>query len=621
MAKTVVNGRPLRLNAGMLIGVGGEAEIFKINAATVLKRYKEPTHADFLGDALAQEGAKQRIAEQQRKLPAFPRNLPPEVVAPIDLAYDTQGGTIVGYTMPFAQGMEELMKLSVRAYRDTSGIDNNKVVEVFRELHRVVNLIHRSGVVIGDFNDLNIMTDGTVVRLIDADSMQFGTFMCHTYTNRFIDPLLCPPHVLTLARPHNEQSDWYAYFVMLLQSLLYVGPYGGVHRPAQGKRLTYDGRVLGRVTFLNADVIYPKPAIPYGMLPDELLGYLEKVFSKDVREPFPAKLLDALRFTKCTSCGTWHARSVCPQCSTPGNIRQVVTVRGQVTARRLFTTRGKILQAVNQHGILRYLYEENGVLYREGGRRLMSAELSPELKFRIQGDATLVGHGTTLLTVDYDGSADKKTVGTYRGRLPVFDTNEDHVFWESAGQLLQDGRLGPQYIGDVLTDQTLFWVGKQVGFGFYQAGELERAFMFAPGKAGLNDQIQLPKLGGQLIDATCYFGSDKVWFMTASQHKGRLTHWAFVFDASGQLVATDTAEQGSDLWLGRGIRGHLAVGASLFVATDDGIVRLTTDGTSIVKEREFPDTEPFIDANTYLVVGPGGIYAVSTREIVLIEIK
>lgn len=618
--KLLVNGMPLCLGAGQLVGMGGEAEIYKVDAHTVLKRYKDSTHPDYAGDKAAQAAAKARIDEQQRKLSMFPRGLPMQVVAPTALAYDATGGRVLGFTMPFAAGMNELMHYGVRSFREGGGIDSNQVLDVFRSLRRVVEQIHSSGVVIGDFNDLNVMTDGSDVRIIDADSMQFGSFLCHTFTNRFVDPLRCQADKLVLAKPHTMESDWYAYFVMLLQSLLYVGPFGGVHRPQAGKRLTFDDRVLKRVTFLDKDVVYPKPAVPYMALSDELLGYLEKVFVHDARMPFPAGLLDALRFTTCGQCGTIHARSVCPQCSAPGAPQKVMTVRGQVTVRNIFTTKGRILQAVYHHGALRFLYQENGALYREGGRRLMSAELSPELRFRIQDDTTYIGTGSVLLAVDADGNAERTNVASYRDRLPVFDTNEAHVYWEYAGQLLENGRIGPKYIGDVLAGQTLLWVGNHCGFGMYQAGGMTRGLLFMPGKTGINDRVDVPLLPGQLTDATAYFGADKVWFMTASQVAGKLVHACSVFGMDGALLANEQAEQGSDSWLGRSIRGHLAVGRSLFVGTDEGIARIGIAGGQLIKEREFPDTEPFVDGNCYLVAGPGGIYVVSTHEIVLVQI-
>ncbi|HEX7484495.1 MAG TPA: hypothetical protein VF281_05100, partial [Candidatus Saccharimonadales bacterium] len=360
MTSVILNGRHVRLQSDMAIGKGGEADIFKLDATTVLKLYKQPSDPDYIGNVAAQLGAKARITEHQFKLPAFPGRMPSEVVAPTTLAYNTTGDKVIGYTMPYVDGMEVLMRLSDRQYREIGGIDANQVVAIFRQLHQTVAALHAQRVVIGDFNDLNVLVNDKAIRIVDADSMQFGRFQCHTFTNRFVDPLRCDTKTLTLDRPHNEQSDWYAYFIMLLHSLLYVGPYGGVHRPKNGKRLQFDARVLARLTVMNDSVIYPKPAMPLQTLPDEVLGYMQSVFEQDKREVFPLHLLDGLRWTTCATCGFTHARSVCPSCSAPGAPTQTVTIRGTVTARRLFQTKGRLLHVVSQAGKLHYLYHENG---------------------------------------------------------------------------------------------------------------------------------------------------------------------------------------------------------------------------------------------------------------------
>lgn len=621
MTYVYINGRRVSLQSDMAIGKGGEADIFKLDPSTVLKLYKQPTDPDYIGNANAQLGAKARITEQQNKLPAFPVNLPQEIVTPTALAYTQTGDRIVGYTMPYVDGMEVLMRLGDRQYRETSGIDANQVVKTFRQLHGIVADLHARNVVIGDFNDLNVLANDKTIRIVDADSMQFDAYYCHTFTNRFVDPLLCDGSTLALARPHSEQSDWYAYFIMLLQSLLYVGPYGGVHRPKAGKRLQFDARVLSRLTVLDSDIIYPKPAMPLQTLPDEVLEYMQSVFKMDKREVFPARLLDGLRWTTCVKCGNIHARSVCPSCSAPGVPKQTVTIRGTVTARRLFRTTGRLLHVVNQEGKLHYLYHENGAFYRESDRKLFSGDLSPELRFRIQAGTTLIGKNGTLLSIDESGASQRLTTDTYHQTLPIFDANARHAFWVNNGQLLKSDRLGPSYIGDVLTGQTLFWTGGTFGFGFYQAGQLTRAFTFKPNVRGINDQVDIASLPGQLVDAICMFSDTHAWFMTTSQEQGDLIHRCFVLDPQGEVLARSSAKQGEDVWLGDGIRGHLAIGSSLYVATNEGIVRVGMNGIDLQQERQFPDTEPFVDTHTQLVAGPGGIYAVSTREITLLEIR
>ncbi len=62
----------------------------------------------------------------------------------------------------------------------------------------------------------------------------------------------------------------------------------------------------------DREVRYPKPAIPYRVLPDDLLDALYRIFVEDRRGVFPRRLLDALAWTRCPSCGVEHARPCLP---------------------------------------------------------------------------------------------------------------------------------------------------------------------------------------------------------------------------------------------------------------------------------------------------------------------
>jgi hypothetical protein len=622
MATVYTNGRRRQLSPTKVIGKGGEADVYDLSDGTVLKLYKQPNDPDYTGNPTAQAGAVQRLREQQHKLPAFPSGLPGRVVAPIDLAYDKNPGKVVGYTMQYLRDMEVLLAYGDRAYREKGGIDANQVVRIFTDLHDLVAQVHSSQVVIGDFNDLNVLVDQTgQVYLVDADSMQFGKFYCQAFTTRFVDPLRCESDRLVLARPHTPDSDWYAFNVMLFQSLLFVSPYGGVHRPKSGKRLQHDARVLARISVFDKEVQYPKPALPYDRLPDNLLEHFQRVYEKDQRGTFPEGLLGALRWTTCTNCGAVHARPKCPACAAPGLVKQVIVKRGSVTANRLFRTTGQLLHATYQGGTLRYLYHEAGAFRRESEDVVISGELDPELRFRIQRDTTLLGKRERLLVFKPGAKPEVHSTETVGRHLTMFDANEHGYFWLQNGQLVRNGRIGTDYIGDVLSGRTLFWTGNQFGFGFYQAGQLLRAFVFDSQRPGLNDQVPIPALPGQLIDATCVFSDSHAWFMVSLQENGRLVNRCFVISRSGQVVAEMSADQDDQSWLAGGIRGRFASGSSLFAATDEGIVRITAENGIVNVAQTFPDTEPFVDDTTQLLAGDGGIYAVSSTEITHLKIQ
>ncbi len=616
----IVRGKKITPDPRRSIGKGGEADVFDIGGGKALKLYKQPGHPDYEGLPIEQEAARLRIIDHQKKLPAFPKGLPTWVIAPEDLALD-RSDRIVGYTAPYVQGVEVLLRYAEKSFRQ-GGINPNTVVQIFREMHSTVTGIHARNVVIGDFNDLNILVQGEHAYFIDADSFQFDKFLCRVFTAKFVDPLLCDPKHqsgLMLAKPHTADSDWYAYGVMLMQCLLYVGPYGGVFRPKKPvDRILHDARPLKRVTIFHPEVVYPKPALPMDRLPDDLLQYFERIFAKDTRGVFPLRILESLRWTACTKCGTEHARKVCPECS-HGVPTVVITVRGAVVATQTFKTGGVILFAALQQGVLKLLYHEGGEFKREDKRTVLRGDLDPHVRYRLQGDKTILGKEKSLAVVTSDGNVTSLNVDSM-GLLPLFDANEHHLHWVDNGRLLYDGQLGPEYIGDVLPNQTLFWVGEQFGFGFYRAGEMSVAFVFEAGRRGLNDSVALPKIRGQLIDSTCVFAKDRCWFFASTRERGQTVNRCMVIRQNGAIEAVAEAPDGDGTWLGT-IRGKCASGNFLLSATDDGIVRVESNGGQIAETKQFPDTEPFVDANCHLFPSKSGITVVSRTEVRLLKMS
>ena len=620
-----VGNQKIILRPNQAIGKGGEADIFNVGGGNeVVKIFKSPTHPDLIGFPEEQEAARRRIEEQQKKLPAFPKGLPGRVIQPQELAFD-KGGRIAGYTMRFLKGAEVLFRFGERSFREGK-IPNQTVVEIFRDLYPTVAGIYREKAVIGDSNDLNVLVLGSEAYLIDADSFQFGPFLCRVFTARFVDPLLCQERNggLMLNKPHNENSDWYAYLVMFMRILLYVDPYGGTYRPKDSnKRIPHDLRPLKRITVFDPEVRYPKPAIPYGVLPDDLLHHFFQVFVKDQRGIPPFKLVDNLRWTKCTVCGEEHARDKCPKCAAvaPAAIKEVEIIRGKVTSTRIFKTSGLILFAAYQRNNLFWLYHENQTFKREDGSTVIAGAIDPFMRFRICSQKTLIGLRGQVVEFNPLGPPQPERISVDSfGLLPVFDANGQRKYWLQAGQLLRDGILGSEYVGDILEGQTLFWVGAKFGFGFYRAGNLNVAFVFDAESRGLNDRVKLPSLRGQLVDSTCVFTSNLCWFFVATKEGGKIVNRCVVINQKGAKEAAAEAEQGDGSWLSD-LRGKCAVANFLLVATDDGVVRIELQNERLIRTREFPDTEQFVNSGCHLFSGQQGLFVVDRQEIRLLKIN
>ncbi len=634
-----VNGKKIRLDPKQAIAKGGEADIFDLGNGKALKLFKPPDHPDYQGLPGEQQAAIARIAEHQQKLRQFPSSLPGRVVQPETLVTDKAGRQILGYVMPFVQQGTVLLKYSDRGFRQ-SGIASNQVTTIFQDLHRTVSSLHDAGVVIGDFNDLNVLVTGTAAHLIDADSFQFGSFLCKVFTARFVDPLLCDyqSHHPMLVQPHSAHSDWYAFAVMLMQCLLFVDPYGGVYKPKDpAQKLPHPARPSRRITVFHPEVVYPKPALPYRVLNDDLLHYFQAVFSHDRRGTFPITLLDTLYWQTCSSCGKEHARSHCPDCTIapiplatstpaiPAQAGQGVMIRGKVTATRLFHTSGIILTAAMQQGKLRWVYHEAGIFRRDDGTIVLTGDRDPYLTIGIQGNVTLL-HKAKQLVVLAPGQAPASLAAD------EFTTNSAHRYWTHNGQLLRDGTLGAEYVGDVLSGQTQFWVGESFGFGYYHAGNLNVAFVFDSQRSGINDRVQLPHWTGQLLHACCTFTSERCWFFTVTQEQGRTWHRCTVITASGAVEAATIAQSNDGSWLGQAMvgnrtSGHCAAGNFLLVATDEGVIRVELTPAAIPgalstinQTKTFPDTEPFIAADSQLFSGREGLYVVNAQEILVLTL-
>ncbi|MCE9574559.1 MAG: hypothetical protein K8W52_15535, partial [Deltaproteobacteria bacterium] len=164
-----------------------------------------------------------------------------------------------------------------------------------------------------------------------------GAWRCAMFTERTVDPRLCdpaPPEAVLIA-PHDRASDWFAFAVMAFRTLFGVGPYGGVHAPADpARRVTLGQRARRGVSLYDPEVRAPKASAPLATVPDELHAIFAPIFARGVRGRFPVDALARLRMITCPACGLEHARHTCPACQTAISVPATI-VRDGVRATRL----------------------------------------------------------------------------------------------------------------------------------------------------------------------------------------------------------------------------------------------------------------------------------------------
>ncbi len=599
-----------------IIGQGGEADIYQLGKYA-LKIYKTPRHPDFDGQPLEQKAAKEKIITIQTKLPAFPKDMPNGVITPIELAYSVSNNKIAGYLMPFVDNTELLLEYRKKGFRD-KGILNSDINEIFMGLRDMVSGIHKKNAIIGDFNDLNVLVKNHAVFLIDADSFSYKQFHCSVYTERFLDPLRVKDSFFPI-KPPSRDSDWYAFTIMLMQSYLLIGPYGGVIRP----RKTALQRFLQRITVFDSNIIYPRSARPLDVLPDDMSQYFLKVFGKDFREEFPQKLIENTRWTVCSNCGTEHCRAICPKCSAKGIVDKKIVFHGNVKAENIFQIKGDILYATTQNSKLHWLYYENGSFKREDGSVVVNRSINRKTRYRISGRKTIFGTNSDLEI--FDGSKKENIFADNFNMLCMFDANSENIFFAQEGKLMKNNEWGDKVLASVSKNNTLFWVGERFGFGFYRLSGYDGAFVFDVKNKGFNDRIDISFLGAQLFDSTVLFYKDKCWFLATLSSKGKLQNHCWLINQKGEVLAHEVADEGDDSWLSK-IRGKVALRSktgneALLCATDSGIVRVEYMNGIISVSIEYPDTAPFVDSNSHLFISREGLMVVSRHSIKKISIS
>lgn len=617
--KVYVRGKRVEFEPSRLLGAGGEAEVFDIDHGLALKLFKGPAHPDFAGQSATQKQVELRLDEHQRKLAAFPAGLPERVIAPQELARSrARGGRVVGYIMRRIDGAEALQRFSDPRFRRTRAAAP-VAVSALCDLRQTVDALHRAGVVIGDFNDLNVLVANARAYLIDADSVQFAGYPCRMYTDNFVDPLRCAAGEvpLTLVASHDIGSDWYAFAVMVFRSLLCVDPYGGVHRPADpasGAPLSPGRRRLERRWVLDPEVVYPRPAVPAEVLPDELMHYFEGVFCRDERRPMPAPLLESLRWTRCLHCHREHARLLCPRCvgGRQASTRARLMVRGSVTAERVARVDGVIVDARVVGGAVRWLSWDGAHLCNHAGAVVASVAPAPARRLMVCGEHALVAEGAHVTTTGPRPAS--YLVDVVPGAGAAVAVRGERVYRVVGGALVRDGLFGEESIGRGLARQTRLWVGERFGVGWYRAGAMTVGLVFDAERAGVTEVMGLPPARGQLIGATCAVGERLAWLTTVEHVGGREQASCVALDARGQLRGAAEGPVADVPWLANAA-GACAVGEQLFVPTDDGLVRVEIDGTSLVVTRAFPDTAAFVDSASRLLVARDGLHVVGRNHI------
>jgi len=628
--QVLIAGEVIDLDPKDQIGAGGEGIVYKkLLRATGREMAIKIFHPiDPHLPAQEKKASEALLQKKFDKARAFPHNLPVQVLYPKGEVQNTSSAKI-GLFMDLSTG-EDISNLGRVGWKEKNGYSLLTVILLFRLINQILKGIHGCGVVVGDLNDGNVQVDNQGgVWFIDTDSMQVKGYPCIVAHEKYLDPLLYGVDLSRISAL-TEETDIYALAVMLFTSLFTVHPYGGNHP----KFPTMLRRAEAAHSILNNDVPWPKKALHFSVLNDELLQYFTNVFDKKAR----VRLDDALLIEpeKCTSCNKEHFKRYCPTCqsgispSTPAMV--IVTSNGRCQIKTVISG-VKIHHAASQKGVLHIIWEKNGDLFREDhvthrGRHLIAnAGVTSAMKFGVSGNDTHIAQGN--LVISFIAGQVKRSLTGQKGNRPVFASNGTGLYTVPGGELHLDGKK----VGKILEGQTWLWAGEKGAFGFYQVGKVPFFFLHRlTDVAEKNISLPIKRIDGKLKGAECYFDSatSNILLMLSIEKAGK-NGVMKLWNTMTVLRTDGTVKSHLECWAEdypfmMEIRGKVIHGGIIYSTTDQGIMTVTPESSahgpgSFSKGTIFVDTANFISLNDEILPASGldpsalSLYVVSNDEI------
>lgn len=228
---------------------------------------------EYGGDILKVYKKNVDIASKEKKITLLiQKNLPKEVVKPIQPVYDTRNN-FIGYIMPKVSG-EEIRVLTNKKYLKANGIGTNDILKMLVRIQEVIEQIHKTGVCIGDLNDQNILFNAQgEVFFIDCDSWSIGTEKCEVVMDLYRDPLMS-------GNDFSESTDLYAESILIWKTLTRIHPHGGTMNPD----IDIMERMRRGISVIdNTAVKIPRTIRSWRNLSPMLIESLKKVFENKSR--------------------------------------------------------------------------------------------------------------------------------------------------------------------------------------------------------------------------------------------------------------------------------------------------------------------------------------------------
>lgn len=239
------------------VGAGGQAEVYQSNGIAY-KLYHDSKNS-----------------MPTAKMQELMQILAPNVIKPLEILYSVDGKP-VGYTMKYLAGMQPVCKFFTKSFKLDNNLTPDLIAELVKQLQLTVDAVHKSGCLIVDLNELNVLIGDDFVspHLIDTDSFQTPSFRATAIMDSVRDRVTRQGHF-------SEATDWFSFAVMATQLYLNIHPYKGSHPKYLPGEL--NKRMDDNVSIFHKGVKLPIVCNPFSVIPSRHLNWLKDVFLNNDR--------------------------------------------------------------------------------------------------------------------------------------------------------------------------------------------------------------------------------------------------------------------------------------------------------------------------------------------------
>ena len=231
--------------------------------------------------------------------------------------------------MPKVEG-DEIKTFTNKKYLTANNITTKDLLCILEKVIDTVIALHKEGIIIGDFNDQNILVDKQMnIHFIDCDSWTIDSEKCDVIMDLYRDPFL-------KGNDFTVETDTYALSILIWKTLTRIHPYGGTMNPDMD---IMERMRLGISVIDNPKVKIPRTIKSWANLNPDLVATLKTIFENKSRIIHNElhDMCNNLKYCDKDKDYYYGKFNQCPLCSTNAKVVIKPTSQGSVGGITLYT--------------------------------------------------------------------------------------------------------------------------------------------------------------------------------------------------------------------------------------------------------------------------------------------